>query len=35
LPPHSGQAVFLADTGLVLEPYLDSHSACLRRPDSL
>src|ERR1700730_16107002 len=35
LPPHSGQAVLLADASLVLKPYLDSRTACLRRPDSL
>jgi hypothetical protein len=35
LPPHPGQAVLLADASLVLEPYLDSRTAWLRRPDSL
>src|SRR5438309_7129111 len=35
LPPHPGQAVLLADASLVLEPHLDSHTAWLRRPDSL
>jgi len=35
LPPHSSQAVFLADASLVLKPHLDSHTACLRGPDSL
>ena len=35
LPPHPGQAVFLADASLILKPYLDSHSAWLGRPDSL
>ena len=35
LPPHPGQAVLLADASLVLKPHLDSHTACLRRPDSL
>src|SRR5258708_36866139 len=33
--PHPGQAVLLADASLVLEPQLDSHTAWLRRPDSL
>ena len=35
LPPHPGQAVFLADASLVLKPYLDSRTVRLRRPDSL
>jgi len=35
LPPHPGQSVFLADASLVLKPHLDSHTACLRRLDSL
>src|SRR4029077_10063250 len=35
LPPHSGQTVLLADARRVVKPPLDSHSACLRRPDSL
>jgi hypothetical protein len=35
LPPHPGQSVLLADASLVLKPYLDSHTACLRRLDSL
>jgi hypothetical protein len=35
LPPHSGQAVLLADARLVLKPHLDSRAACLPRPDSL
>src|SRR6476659_9469375 len=35
LPPHPGQAVLLADPSLVLKPYLDPQTACLRRPDSL
>src|SRR6266702_296497 len=35
LPPHPGQGVLLADASLVLKPYLDSRTACLRRPDSL
>ena len=35
LPPHPGQAVLLADASLVLKPHLDSHTACLRRPDLL
>jgi hypothetical protein len=33
--PHPGQAVLLADASLVLEPYLDSRTAWLCRPDSL
>ena len=35
LTPHPGQSVLLADASLVLKPYLDSHTAWLRRPDSL
>jgi hypothetical protein len=35
LPPHPGQAVFLADASLVLKPHHDSRTACLRRLDSL
>src|ERR1700756_1627374 len=35
LPPHPGQAVLLADASLVLKPYLDSHTACLRHLDLL
>ena len=35
LPPDPGQAVLLADSGLVGEPHLDSHTACLRGLDSL
>src|SRR3974377_2042624 len=35
LPPHPGQAVFLADASLVLKPYLDSPTGRLPRPDSL
>ena len=35
LPPHPGQAVLLADAGLVLKPDLDSRTERLRRPDSL
>ena len=34
-PPYPGQAVLLADPGLVGEPQLDSRTACLRGPDSL
>src|SRR4029077_1899059 len=35
LPPHPGQSVLLTDARLVLKPQLDSHTACLRRLDSL
>src|SRR5271170_232980 len=35
LPPHPGQAVFLAEASLILEPYLDSYTVWLCRPDSL
>jgi hypothetical protein len=35
LPPHPGQAVLLADAGLVGKPYLDSRAAYLHRRDSL
>src|SRR5438105_15946884 len=34
-PPPPGQSSLLADARLVLKPHLDSHTACLRRPDSL
>src|SRR3981189_2264852 len=35
LPPHPGQAFFLAEASLILEPHLDSHTVWLCRPDSL
>src|ERR1700722_14077659 len=35
LPTSPGQAVLLANASLILKPYLDSLTACLRRPDSL